>query len=121
MKTSLLAAVVFLFLHAPVPQNDNGTIEGMAQRADTKAPIAGVRVNVTSSPITGAPLYSAITGSDGHFAIADVPPGQYFIRAERDGYLADGSAINGAPVAAHQHLQVSTFNFIPAAAVGGRV
>jgi hypothetical protein len=130
MKSGLLAAIAFLSLHALVPQNNSGTIEGMAQRTDTKAPIAGVRVTVATTPINGAPLYSATTGNDGHFMIADVPPGMYFIFAERDGYLPDWGAIppsaarpstTTARVAAQQHLQLQAFNFIPGAVLGGRV
>ena len=108
MKSGLLAAVVFLILPALAPQSVNGTIEGMVQRTDTKAPIAGVRVSVTTTPINGAPLYTAITGNDGRYAIADVPPGMYFILAERD--VGIGQRVTGnvrGPVS-YTHLTLPT-------------
>jgi len=73
VKSGLLAALAFFIFHAAVPQSDKGTIEGSAQRTDTKAPIAGVQITVTTTPANGTPLFTAVTGSDGHFAIADVP------------------------------------------------
>lgn len=63
-------------------QNRAGTIGGAVTDAATRKPLAGVKIVVESKDLT----VLTITGSDGRFVVADLPPGKYRLTATRAGY-----------------------------------
>lgn len=62
--------------------NRAGTIGGTIADQVTKKPLAGVKLVVESKDLT----VLTITGSDGRFVVADLPPGKYKLTATRAGY-----------------------------------
>jgi hypothetical protein len=64
--------------------------------------------------------FRALTDSNGAFAIRDVPPGRYTVRAERDGYFGAQNTVQSVDVQANQTVRVS-MSMVPGATVGGTI
>jgi hypothetical protein len=67
-------------------------INGVAIDAVTRQPMAGVHIMVRAMPALGsnredADTYGAISRPDGHFSIADLKPGVYYLTAQHNGYV----------------------------------
>jgi hypothetical protein len=62
--------------------NRAGTIGGTVTDGTTKKPLAGVKIVVEGKDLT----VLTITGSDGRFSVADLPPAKYKLTASRAGY-----------------------------------
>ena len=62
--------------------NRAGTIGGAVTDLATKKALAGVKIVVEGKDLT----VLTITGSDGRFSVADLPPGKYKLTATRAGY-----------------------------------
>ena len=67
-----------------------GTVQGVAVRDEDAAPIAFALVRLlradTGSGTEPAAVRQAIANANGHFALADVPPGTYRLQLARIGY-----------------------------------
>lgn len=83
MSVALIASTSPLTA-APAP----GSLTGSVVAADGKAPLTGAVVHVADT-VSHAVISSAPTGSDGSFAIAEIPAGTYEvgIQAGRELYL----------------------------------
>ncbi len=62
--------------------NRAGTIGGAVTDLATKKPLGGVKIVVEGKDLT----VLTITGSDGRYVVADLPPGKYKLTATRAGY-----------------------------------
>lgn len=85
--TPLLPLLVCSYLFA-----QQSGIEGTAIDSVTRQPLAGVHIMMRGMPEDGLPsrdtaAYGAISRQDGHFSIANVNPGIYFLMAQHNGYL----------------------------------
>jgi hypothetical protein len=69
-------------LAAPINAVTAGTIVGVVTNA-AKAPVAGATVTATRA---GGGIRSAISGSDGVYSFADVPPGSWSLTTTVDGF-----------------------------------
>src|SRR5262245_32902818 len=72
---------------SPAPSQPAGSVSGVITDASTKAPVADARVLVAR--VYGPLMSSVVATTDGrgHFAIKNVPPGDYRVFAEHDDYL----------------------------------
>ncbi|MDB5096867.1 MAG: hypothetical protein JWM80_1288 [Cyanobacteria bacterium RYN_339] len=70
------------------PGSKAGQIAGTVVDAGTKRPLAGVKIVVEGGDLT----VLTITGSDGRYAVGDLPPGRYKVTASRAGYTTKPSA-----------------------------
>jgi hypothetical protein len=117
----LLAAVP---LQAPA-QNANGSIEGLILRAGTNTPVVGVFISVRAP--TDGTTASVESDANGRFVINDLPPGRYFVRGEREGYLIRNGPGGRAPIVEavtllpNQRLRLPTFTLTPVSTIAGRV
>jgi hypothetical protein len=90
-----LAAAAFVFLApAALAQNPTGTVTGSVTDSDGGA-LPGVTVSAASPQLQGARV--AVTGGNGGYKLAFLPPGQYTITYELEGF---GTATREARVAA---------------------
>ncbi|MEO9262451.1 MAG: TonB-dependent receptor, partial [Candidatus Baltobacteraceae bacterium] len=88
------AALIAAFLGTGTPiafAGTTGTLSGIVSD-DSKAPVAGARVTVTSPSETT----SATTDNGGHFAFVSLAPDEYTVTVERSGY--DNVSISGIAV-----------------------
>ena len=113
MKVAFLTLVLAILAAQTAPQNNIGnstptaTIQGRVTRSDSSAGISDVQITVSNSvvvvarpqgtPATPPPPAPAptnvVTDASGHFAIQNLAPGSYQVRAQRDGYF--GPNVNG--------------------------
>ncbi|HEX7019062.1 MAG TPA: TonB-dependent receptor [Gemmatimonadaceae bacterium] len=70
---------------APVAQQ--GTIAGIVRAAENGEPLSSVTVRV------GSGQFAALTGTDGRYAIRNVPPGPVVVHARRIGYGEDSTRV----------------------------
>ncbi|HEX2164471.1 MAG TPA: TonB-dependent receptor [Thermoanaerobaculia bacterium] len=96
LRTGLALAAVTFLVAAPVAlaQNPTGTITGNVTDADGGA-LPGVTVSASSPNLQGARV--AVTGSNGGYKLAFLPPGDYTVTYELEGF---GTATREARVAA---------------------
>lgn len=88
-------SVALLFCSCLLAQQGSGTgleIHGIATDAVTRQPMAGAHITLVEGPAIGseredAQGYGAISRSDGHFSIAGLKPGVYYLTAQHNGYL----------------------------------
>jgi len=79
-----------------------GTIIGQIVDQQSRQPVAGATVVATSPALTGT--QTAITGEDGRYVIANLPPGRYTVTV----YYADQTIQRSAvPVRARQTIRVA--------------
>jgi Carboxypeptidase regulatory-like domain len=64
--------------------------------------------------------FRTVTDGTGAFSIGDVPPGQYTVRAERDGYFSNRTSVASITVGATATAPV-VLSMIPGATVGGTI
>jgi len=67
-------------------------VQGVVIDAVARQPIAGVHITLRAGPAIGperdnADTYGAISRPDGHFSIADLKPGVYYLVAQHNGYV----------------------------------
>jgi uncharacterized surface anchored protein len=67
---------------AVAPGSKAGQIAGVVVDAGSRRPLAGVKIVVEGGDLT----VLTITGSDGRYAVGDLPPGRYKVTASRAGY-----------------------------------
>ncbi len=85
---SLFILTLFSCKEDMVDQIETATIKGKVVRRGTNTPLANVKI--TTSPSTN----TVFTGTDGMFEITDVPTGDYSVKAEVSGYLANFQSAN---------------------------
>jgi protocatechuate 3,4-dioxygenase beta subunit len=85
---------------APAPPAATARISGTVKNAADDTPLARARV-IATSPGLPEPRV-AISGTDGKYALPDLPPGAYTITATRTGFApftyGQGRSITGTPV-----------------------
>ena len=77
---SSIALIAIAVLPAPLHAQSSGTIRGRVVAEADSAPIANASVEVVGFRMRG------VTGADGQFVIAAVPPGERAVRVERIGF-----------------------------------
>ena len=82
-RTLVAALFVTLAVVPPTLAQTTGSIGGWV-RDDEGKPLAGVQVAVRSSSLQGT--RTATTDHDGHFRLPALPPGDYEVRGEREGF-----------------------------------
>ena len=85
VRSRILYRYSFHFQPPPVQQAPTplSVLAGAIVIAGTHTPIVGAKVSVSS---TGHPNALLITGEDGHFRLAELPPGTYHIAVEAAGF-----------------------------------
>src|SRR5436309_16040520 len=78
-RFAVLAALALSPVHALLAQ-ETGRVAGTVTAQQTGAPLAGASVTLVGGSL------GAVTGSDGRYLIACVPPGTYRVRARLIGY-----------------------------------
>jgi len=153
MKIATIVALTFLFTQASA---SNGVIEGRVVHAGTREPISDVLITLVApvpansaanlAPDAAARLggqnaienaqrgaasgsqKTVMTDASGHFSFRDLAPGNYTVRAEKDGYFAQ--PLNGAastavsktiPVQEGQQVAPQDLLMVKGAVISGRV
>ena len=103
MKAFCIIALLLVILIAPqtLPQNANGSIEGIVVVAGTSRPLAGAQVILGGPPSNRPePTTTVIADNNGRFAFRNlpVPPAYYSLRAQRDGYSTVESGLGMAEI-----------------------
>ena len=82
-------AFLFILLCGCLTAQDSAGIQGLAIGAITRQPMLGVHITMRSGSPDALPsaAYGAISGPDGHFSIANMPPALYFLTAQHNGYV----------------------------------
>lgn len=105
---SLVALLVaFASLAGVARAGTLGNIQGTIRDAATGAPIAGVRLEITS----GSQAVAATTDAHGHFVVFSLQPDDYTLTAEKTGYAS--RSVSGYSVFADQ-TQVYDLQLDPA-------
>ncbi len=105
---SLVALLVaFASLASVARAGTLGNIQGTIRDAATGAPIAGVRLEITS----GSQAVAATTDAHGHFVVFSLQPDDYTLTAEKTGYAS--RSVSGYSVFADQ-TQVYDLQLDPA-------
>lgn len=82
--TVLGAGAVSILTSSPAYAQGSGTLTGTILDTATKRPVADVVVTVTSPALQGE--QTVVTDSAGSYRIPNLPPGDYTLRLEGDGY-----------------------------------
>src|SRR5437870_11976188 len=78
-RLAVLATLALSPVHALLAQ-ETGRVAGTVTAQQTGAPLAGASVTLAGGSL------GAVTGSDGRYLIAGVPPGTFRVRARLIGY-----------------------------------
>lgn len=115
-------ACLFLLLCRCVVAQQSG-IAGVAMDSVTHQPLAGVHVTLGTFAPSDAPpedTYGAISGRDGRFSVSAMPPGIYFVSAQRNGYIY----VPGKPpnvTVKPGEIAAFTVELAPQAVISGRI
>jgi outer membrane receptor for ferrienterochelin and colicins len=110
MVSRCMLAMLAVLLCAAPGWAQSGSLTGRVTSAETAAPLAGARVEVTSS--AGQVLAGTLSGSDGRFRIANVAPGTYAVVARQIGY--ESRRVENVQIAAGEATSLN-FELIPRA------
>lgn len=80
----LFLATVFLIFSVPGQQSREGIITGVIKDAKTRSPITEAVITLSSNVFKGQKF--AVTDSSGMYKINNLPPGNYTIIFEMEGY-----------------------------------
>ena len=64
-----------------------GTLSGTALNSMTGAPLGKVELRAIPAGVRFAPMASTTTDGKGNFTLVDLPPGEYRLKALRNGFL----------------------------------
>jgi protocatechuate 3,4-dioxygenase beta subunit len=126
MRTLLLTLMVFAFLQAPPVSNplDNGTVEGSVIWASQSRPLEGIPVylrkdaeNVQDSTRRGV----SVSDGSGRFILRNIPPGEYIVVTNRQGYLRESDADVRVTVTPRASIRDVTVRMIVGGSISGRV
>src|SRR5581483_7079515 len=82
----LLVAASWLFSGSSTAAPGNGRIEGTVLN-EQRQPLAEVVIVITATTASGTyPEIAPVTNEKGEFSFSNLPPGQYTLRAARDGF-----------------------------------
>jgi hypothetical protein len=110
---------------AQTPAATTGEIRGIVRHASTDAPLGRARV-IAAGVVLPEPRVT-ITGADGRYTLADLPPGAYTVSVTRTGFApqtwGQGRSITGTPVAvaAGQPVTAIDFALVPGGSIVGRI
>jgi iron complex outermembrane receptor protein len=90
MKTLLRLATFALLFSGVASAQSTGSITGIVTDGATGKPVAGVVVVATSPAVPGA--QTAVTDAKGSFTVPNLPPGQYKLQTNLDGYKPETRA-----------------------------
>ena len=96
-------------------RRQTGSVSGTVRDAGTSAPIASANVTIVGT------RWSAATDAAGHFAIADVAPGRYRVRARALGYTPSDTTTlvqDGQETVVELGLKASAIELNPIVAIG---
>ena len=127
MKAALFAlAALALAQSAPAPQPTR--VSGIVVRTDGKTPIPGARVVLAYMSSSPSEDYATLSGPDGRFALQNIIPGRYVLRATSRGFIesAYGSKRPKRPgaeldISAGQTLENLTIQMTTGSVISGRV
>jgi Carboxypeptidase regulatory-like domain len=112
---------------APVEEQSPGVIQGTVVSGATGAPLRRAQVLLRAADSKGTPLYET-TDDSGGFSFPKVPPGQYIITVQRDGYLplsAGRIGSNKMPpiftVNSGQTISSFVYRMTPSGVVSGKI
>lgn len=119
---------VLLFLFCTGLGAQKADFGGIATNSVTGQPLSGVHVQL-SVPNLGnriADAYGAVSGGDGRFSVAGIPPGTYLLVAERTGFVHMVTASGVIPLPtvtlrAGDHVTDFRLEMTPRAVILGRV
>jgi protocatechuate 3,4-dioxygenase beta subunit len=107
-----------------LPAQSSGAVDGRVVDSATRLGIGGVKVEVTAAEGDDQTVHSATTDPGGAFRVANLPPGKYAARFQRDGFgdpqsdddMEQGFAISGAGESARVAVELT-----PRSALRGRL
>ena len=133
----LVCAAVVAAHQAPPASTATGLLMGRVVDGTSGRPLGGVTLTISrqatpgATASAGAPLANprVLTTSDGHFVIANLPPGSFSLTAQKPGYVPGGLGRRMATPAAAQTVDLTegqrrgdlTISLWKHAAIGGRV
>jgi Putative beta-barrel porin-2, OmpL-like. bbp2/Carboxypeptidase regulatory-like domain len=82
---------------APVGRILFGFLGGVARNSSNGQPIPNAKITVHS--VEKGTDHTAVSGSDGAFAVADLEPGHYEVTAAKEGYVKSSANLEVAPLA----------------------
>jgi hypothetical protein len=110
-----ILAMAALSLRAQAPAPKPGSVQGIVTNSVTGEPVKKAAVLLGDK-------YTALTDAAGHFHFDNVAPGGYIVTADKDGFMATGSAPRQqVTVAEEQHVQDVSIKLAPLATVSGHV
>jgi protocatechuate 3,4-dioxygenase beta subunit len=128
VKAVLFAALAVLASAQSGPVPEPARITGIVLRTDGKTPIAGARVVLAYMSASPSEDYATLSGSDGRFALQNIIPGRYVLRATSRGFIeaAYGAKRPKRPgaeldVSAGQTLENVTIQMTAGSVIAGRV
>jgi hypothetical protein len=116
------SVILFIFLWRCLAAQQAG-IEGRVIDAVTRQPMPGVHISLRASDN----VYGAISGRDGHFSIANMPPAVYVLSIQRNGYVhlppkaPNGRADDSVTLKPGDQLTEFTVEMTPRAVITGTV
>jgi Carboxypeptidase regulatory-like domain len=133
MCKSILLAVglaVYSFAQQSAPAASS-MLEGDLHNATTGAPVENAKIilaPLAASSSTRASIHFASTNDAGHFALSGIAPGQYRLRADKDGFVpqeygakSGDDAGTTLAIGAGGEMKVIDFKLTPQAVIAGRV
>ena len=128
MKAALFAVLVALALAQSAPAPEPARLTGIVLRTDGKTPIPGARVVLAYMSSSPSEDYATLSGSDGRFALQNIIPGRYVLRATSRGFIeaAYGAKRPKRPgaeldISAGQTLENLTIQMTAGSVISGRV
>ncbi|MBY0373895.1 MAG: carboxypeptidase regulatory-like domain-containing protein [Bryobacteraceae bacterium] len=121
---SLTAALLVVCLQGGEPAKPVSHLEGRVVSSVTGQPIARAKVTINADKVHASWLY---TNAEGKFRFAGIPPGQYRVDVERNGYASDwASKIDGRTmgklvVLEQDQTRDLVIKLLPHAVLGGQV
>jgi len=87
-----------VILLAPPAWPQSGSISGIVADAESKNPIAGVRLSLCDrrGDKSVSLCSTTLTGTDGRFVFGRVSKGKYYLSGEAEGYLKDVAVLDGS-------------------------
>ena len=126
MRTLSLTLMALAFLQAPPVSNplDNGTVEGTVIWSSQSRPLEGIPVylrkdveNVQDSTRRGV----SVSDANGRFILRNIPPGEYIVVTNRQGYLRESDADIRVTVTPRASIRDVTARMIVGGSISGRI